>query len=291
MKCTSPRSVHPWTRAVLQGHPNPAILVDCGKCLSCRINKAREWTLRLNHEAQLAKTTYFLTLTYDEEHLPEGQNVCKADVESFISDLRKICGPGLRYFIGSEYGESPTSDHRPHYHGLFFNVPEWIAESPCSGSLRVETRRGKSNSVSRVNTYFNDIWNKGFVTVGSFHPRRAGYLAHYYVDKQDSPPGRTENFSLMSRRPGIGNSYALSISDKLVAGSPLYGHTGRPVASPRYYRGVVQKLTGEVKVRSDDQRLIDKINESKYITKSLGKLTEAQLKKTADLCSKSQKQI
>lgn len=249
------------------------MLVDCGRCLACRANLARQWTLRLTHEAQLASTVHFITLTYDEKHYPPGGNVSKEDVTDFISNLRKACGAGIRYFIGSEYG-SEECQSRPHYHGLIFNAPDTLRTTPCSDSDRVETRRGKNNSISFVNTAYNDIWRRGFVTVGLFHPKRAGYLAHYYVDKVDAPAGRTENFSLMSRRPGIGCYYFHAISDKLADGSPLYSRMGTVVPTPRYYRNKVRELTGEQKPYD-----IDEINQSKKITKDLGKIAEASLEK------------
>lgn len=274
MKCTRPRKV----RVPVFGQYTPDakqlwsyMFVDCGKCLACKCNLSRQWTLRLTHEAQLASTTHFITLTYDEEHYPPGGNVSKEDVQHFISDLRKACGAGIRYFIGSEYG-ADQYQNRPHYHGLIFNAPDSLWSTPCSGSDRVETRRGKNNSISYVNTAYNDIWKRGFVTVGLFHPKRAGYLAHYYVDKIDAPAGRTENFSLMSKRPGIGSQYADSISDKLIAGLPLLSRSGTPVPQPRYYKTRMQRLTGYCRPYD-----IEQINESKQIKGDLARVAEISL--------------
>lgn len=233
------------------------------------------WTLRLRHEAELSSSTIFITLTYDNEHLPQ-DGVSKRDVQDFISDLRRITGPGLRYFIGSEYGASESATHRPHYHGLIFNAPDYLWTEPCSGAVAVEKRCGKSGGFSYYNTRYNDIWRKGFVSVGQFHVRRAGYLAHYYVNKEDSPVGQNENFSLMSRRPGIGAEYSDLISDKLLSGAPLLSHTGRPIAAPRYYRTRLRRLTGEC----FDESLIPLINEQHYIKADLGNTAEANLEKS-----------
>lgn len=123
MKCTRPRPLKPWKSIYNSGNQvSPTIYVDCGKCLNCKINKAREWTTRLIHETNISQSTIFITLTYDTEHLPP-EGVRKSDVQDFISDLRKVCGPGIRYFIGSEYGDSSDGTHRPHYHASFSTPP------------------------------------------------------------------------------------------------------------------------------------------------------------------------
>ena len=45
-------------------------VVGCGQCIPCRINKRREWVGRLTLEAGLYTDNAFLTLTYDDAHLP-----------------------------------------------------------------------------------------------------------------------------------------------------------------------------------------------------------------------------
>lgn len=51
--------------------------VNCGKCLNCRLAKAKEWSDRgtlelniLNQERGTERHSCFVTLTYDDEHLP-----------------------------------------------------------------------------------------------------------------------------------------------------------------------------------------------------------------------------
>lgn len=292
MKCTNPRKVKPWQYDAARDGPNgtsPTILVDCGKCLACRVNKAREWTIRLTHEANFSQTQpIFITLTYDEEHLPT-LGVRKEDVQDFISDLRKVCGSGIRYFIGSEYGEAEASTHRPHYHGLLFNVPTWIWQSPCAGASRVIQIRGKANSISYGSTALNDIWKRGFVVVGAFHPRRAGYLAHYYVDKACAPEGMSPNFSLMSTRPGIGSQYALDDLNKLSSGFPILSHTGSRLALPRYYKRLAIR-EGVVPEFEPTQENLDRIKEGKITRYDLQETLETVYEKQISW-NKSRRQI
>lgn len=209
-----------------------AKFVGCGKCLACRINKRREWTLRLCHEEVFSETAYFVTLTYDEQHVPIDVNgymsVCKEDVQLFMKRLRKD-NPGvtIRFFCNSEYGELG----RPHYHMLLFNVP---AEKMFKDSRQI--KRGKSRSFTCP--YIQGIWKAGNVEFGIASKERAGYCAKYFIDRKDVPDEITPNFSLMSRDPGIGFAYQNQIAEKV----RYYGlraclnSSGTYVALPRYYR-------------------------------------------------------
>ena len=63
--------------------------VPCGKCINCKLDYAKEWALRIYHHASLEKENCFITLTYDNEHLPEDKSVHRQEVVNFIKKLRK----------------------------------------------------------------------------------------------------------------------------------------------------------------------------------------------------------
>ena len=46
------------------------IQVPCGKCYVCRRMRSKTWSVRLLHESSEHSANVFLTLTYDDEHLP-----------------------------------------------------------------------------------------------------------------------------------------------------------------------------------------------------------------------------
>lgn len=70
---------------------NPLILRDpkgypyqvpCGKCIACQNNKRSSLSLKLRLEEYTSKYCYFLTLTYDDEHLPLfslGRDTCATE--------------------------------------------------------------------------------------------------------------------------------------------------------------------------------------------------------------------
>lgn len=45
--------------------------LPCGKCTGCKLERSRQWAVRLMHEAQLHERTSFITLTYRDECLPQ----------------------------------------------------------------------------------------------------------------------------------------------------------------------------------------------------------------------------
>lgn len=115
MDCTHPRQIR---------NPNTGkwMSVPCGMCINCRIAKTREWSLRLMMEKSSWEKSVFLTLTYDDEHLPHtncGRMTLKpSDPQKFWKrtrmyiqrDLEKkgvpVSPPLLKYFMCGEYGDT-----------------------------------------------------------------------------------------------------------------------------------------------------------------------------------------
>lgn len=214
--------------------------VPCGKCLACRINKRREWTLRLCHEEVFADTAYFVTLTYDEQHVPyagDHMAVYKPDIQLFLKRLRKDVSKTypdtkVRFFLNSEYGPETG---RPHYHALLFNVPE---EKMFQDARTIKRSR---KSVSFTCPYLSKIWGKGNVEFGIASKERAGYCAKYFIDRKEVDPDLLPNFSLMSLRPGIGFAYQDQIAEKVkhYGLKACLNSSGTYVALPRYYRNKI----------------------------------------------------
>lgn len=196
--------------------------VPCGKCAFCIKKAINSWCLRLRHEMDVSSSAYFITLTYNDEHLPfafcdiktkkvsQGE-LCKRDLQLFIKRLRKS-NPGIRYFAVGEYG---SNFERPHYHVVLFNLVD----------LDLVTKHWKDSQG-------NDI---GFVKGSRANAGRIRYMVAYMALPQDvshrSPP-----FRLMSRNPGIGSSYVDKMGDHHRARSDcVVWDFDCPNAMPRYY--------------------------------------------------------
>jgi len=91
-----------------------------GNASAANCNRAREWAIRCMHEAKCYDENCFVTLTYDNDHLPPDGSLNHKHFQDFMKRLRKhYSGRTIRYYMCGEYGENMG---RPHYHAVFFNL-------------------------------------------------------------------------------------------------------------------------------------------------------------------------
>lgn len=223
MRCMSPLSI-PRPNG---GGAFDRITVPCGRCVNCLSNRQKMWAFRLEEELKTADNAYFVTLTYADEHLPADGNVNIGDVQKFIKRLRKsfsdsekndlelikatlpekpkvsqIASKGpknrFRYFIVSEYG---PENNRPHYHGIFFNVP-------C-----VYETIGNDFINEKLITRILNSWQNGFVHVGTVTPASIMYCAKYCITKSETPEGKISPFLVC--RLALAKAISMLISDDI----------------------------------------------------------------------------
>lgn len=191
-------------------NPDNPVKISCGQCIGCRQDRVSAWAVRCTHEAQVHSDSCFITLTYDDEHVPQDYSVKLHHWQLFMKRLRKRFGSGIRFFACGEYGEQGG---RPHYHALLygFDFPDKVYYSTRNGH-----RVFKSQALE-------ELWGMGRGEVGSVTIESAGYCAQYVQKKQNgdrafdhytriSPMnGETytvsPEFAVMSRRPGIGDEW------------------------------------------------------------------------------------
>lgn len=118
MECTNPRTVcNPKTGRWIE--------VPCGMCMACRLSKSREWSIRLKDELATWKAASFVTLTYDDAHVPtlpcSHFTLVKSDLQKFFKRLRKDLDSEtkIKYYACGEYGDTFK---RPHYHCIIFGL-------------------------------------------------------------------------------------------------------------------------------------------------------------------------
>ena len=94
------------------------LLLPCGRCIGCRLERSRMWALRCVHEAQLHSENSFITLTYNDDHIPRDGSLNKKHFQDFMKRLRKSIAPKkVRFYHCGEYGPKLL---RPHYHAILF---------------------------------------------------------------------------------------------------------------------------------------------------------------------------
>lgn len=201
MKC-----IKPWYSEKLRQ------ILPCGKCAFCIKKTIESWCIRLKHEMEVSSAAHFVTLTYNEEHLPKDAQLSKRDLQLYLKRLRKK-NPGIRYFAIGEYG---TQVGRPHYHAVIFNVAQ--------------------------DGIFADAWRDkkgapiGFVTGSPATLGRIRYMVSYMALPQDVS-NRNPPFRIMSRKPGIGANYIKKMKHfHLARGDAVVYDFQTPNAMPRYYK-------------------------------------------------------
>ena len=122
MRCTSPVRIQIKNKRGIPDTRYPdGLEVPCGKCMACRQQKRKEWSMRVLHESTEYRNECFTTLTYSDDNLPENGSLVKRDLQLFFKRLRKALPPSqkIRYFACGEYGDTYF---RPHYHTILFNL-------------------------------------------------------------------------------------------------------------------------------------------------------------------------
>lgn len=196
------------------------IPVPCGKCEFCLSRKRQQWFFRLTEEVKNSTSAFFITLTYDDEHLPSDGRVRRRDCQLFLKRFRKEILPyKIRFFLVSEYGENT---HRPHYHLLLFNYP--LGDE----SLRETLGRTWQFCPASHFTDFPDV-------VGSVQAKSINYVCKYCLSTIQNEDENEKTFMLCSK--GIGKTFLTSaMVDYLKRFCDGLGYVdGRKVTLPRYY--------------------------------------------------------
>lgn len=132
--CNSPR----YFDTIREFGTGKKIPIPCHCCEGCRIDRRTLWEWRATTEFVKYRSA-FVTLTYDEYHLPFNAGsklptVRHKDLTDFLDRLKhrvklipdngfpELCTKEYKHIFISEYGSGTM---RPHYHGLFFGL-DWL---------------------------------------------------------------------------------------------------------------------------------------------------------------------
>jgi len=220
--------------------------LPCGQCIGCRLEKSRQWAMRCMHENQMHTESCFLTLTYDDDHLPKDGSLDKRDLQLFMKRLRfAYRDKVIRFYACGEYGETTL---RPHYHLLLFGV------SFVDKKLYKRSRSGESLYTSEI---VRRLWPYGHNVVGNVTFDSAAYVARYVMKKVTGVGAadhyisvnectgeiydRVPEFTNMSRRPGIGLQWFEKFGEHAYKFDSVIMN-GREVRPPRYYDGKFELL-------------------------------------------------
>ncbi len=244
------------------GYVRFPIKIACGQCIGCRIEYTRQWAVRCYHESKCHKHNSFITLTYNDEHLPYLGTLVKKDWQTFAQRLRDTKGP-FRYLHAGEYG----SDHhttRPHYHASIFGL-EFGDRTPHG--------KNKQGDQYYVSAELTQLWGKGHCIVSDHSYQTARYVAQYMLKKYkgenqdryyqvvDYNTGeyfgeKLPEYATMSRRPGLGKAWIEKWMDDVYPRDEVIidGHRTRP---PKFYDTQYEKInpTGMAAIKAKRQKV------------------------------------
>ena len=222
------------------------IRLPCGYCRACKINLYQEWATRCWLEARQLKNNQFITLTYDNQHLPE-KGVNKQDLSRFMRALRehfrrKHGITGIRFFACGEYGEETF---RPHYHILLFNCPPFGDEKKYK-----ENDLGQPLYKSKI---LEHIWGKGFCTIGAVTRQSCDYVCRYLVKSSygKKPNYLNPEFRSMSKLKGIGINYLLDNLEQIIADDTIRLTGTKRVKLPRYFDKKIKEIIGKERFEAE----------------------------------------
>lgn len=235
-------------------NPEGDLKIPCGKCDECISKRAIEWATRAKHEISLHKENCFITLTYDNDHRPDG--IVKQDFQKFIKRLRKKYKPnGLRYMVSYEYG---SKTNLPHMHAILFGY---------NFKKQKLLKYNKGNPLF-ISEDLSSLWDKGFHSIAEANEKTAYYIASYALKGNDKEVVNEESGEInqfrdcmdVSKRPAIGLEYFCKNAEQIV-------HSGN---IPRYYQKKLEekewcldKFPEYEKTIKKFPELLDKLDEIK----------------------------
>lgn len=191
----------------------------CRGCMACRVSNSSEWALRLIHELPYFDNAVFITLTYDNDHLPRNYSLDKSHLVKYIKRIRKhlsktIENPKTKYFACGEYGEQT---HRPHYHLIFFGLG------------------------IQHHDFLQEYWREGAIHTGTVTKESIGYVTAY-INKKLTGKQAEENYRDTKRiapfknaSQGMGLRYAQENQEQIKE-LLFIPHNGQEKPIPVYYR-------------------------------------------------------
>lgn len=240
--------------------------LPCGRCIGCRLERARQWAVRLFHESQMHENNSFITLTYDDEHIPENQSLRLRDFQLFMKRLRKKKSESrIRFFHCGEYGENFG---RPHYHAILFNVA-------FNDRQLFKTNNGINVYTSKE---LSSLWPMGISSVGDVTFESAGYVARYCLKKVTGENAgkhygnRKPEYCTMSRRPGIGYLWWEKYKNEVVPFDRV-NIRGVDCKPPRYYDDLLFRIDPSTSMltkikREENKKFVDDYYLGKHLLES-----------------------
>lgn len=278
--------------------------VPCGKCIGCQLDRARDWSQRLMAEYKSSVNAYFITLTYDDEHLPKSNQLQKKEAQFFVKSLKDYFRKhfnfyGIKYYLVGEYG---SSSWRPHYHLIVYNLPLDLKDFELLGLkapekkflFRLQEKEKCSSGLLYSSIFLNKMWNKGINRVGQVSAESCAYVARYCNKKISRDYDIKEALKEINFQPefmlcskNLGKKWYLDNANNLLDNHLKITFNGKIVGLPRYFKKYV---VGEDDPRVKFETLKNEIHSSNTKWSQFGDKNEI-LKQCEDIKIQDSKKL
>ena len=202
--------------------------VPCGKCLPCQKKRRSDWSLRLEHEYLFSDSALFITLTYNDFHLPRHywKNKYEYEIHPITKQKKRVKQwkeivhspyPSLNKKDLQNYIKRLRKQHDKNIREISKEIKKECTAKPLRyyavGEYGTKTRRPHYHmllfnyDIENIAPITNQ-WKKGFVDIGTVTGASINYVTKYmfkpFNSKKDT---REKPFSCMSRNPIIGHAY------------------------------------------------------------------------------------
>lgn len=277
--------------------------IPCRNCIGCRLDYSRNWANRgyLELKSQNNKDSYFVTLTYDDEHLPKINEYTDSNgvtwtenddnewngilipkhLETFIDSLRtherRIGNKRFKYMACGEYGDK---NKRPHYHIIFYGL-----ELPLDSFYN---SRISDKEIYWQNTVIEKYWKRGISNITEATWNNIAYVARYITKKLNGPEseeyyakqGQIKEFFRVSK--GIGKQYFEEHANEIYKNDEIYirnkkgVHVAKP---PRYYDNLLGKDQEDrlKKIKSKRKKQQERQSKVKDSQISVGRIAQLEI--------------
>lgn len=235
----------------------------CRHCKACEVAKKKEWADRLIIESTYWPYSYFVSMTYDPEHMPPDLSLIPKEMVDWKKRLGYYVGKVPQLYYCGEYGDEGDL---PHYHAIVF----------CDSDQ-----------------FYNILksWTLGRISVEFCTPERCAYTTGYTTEKLDKPErtdGRHPEFHGASRKPPLGYRLLFDILEKMALDDgfrerilrhvyPPYSVQigGKNIRLPPYIRDKLAPLWREFNAEKQQAFIKQKKAESQVILEQIKKNLQA----------------
>lgn len=171
------------------------IVVPCGKCLACLKNKQSQMVVRCKREAQQRGSFAFMTLTYDDDHLPLTQSLWSVDRdtgEMFVVYKPEFISTGISPDLNyCSLFKTLEAGVLPRYHEVVLPIPDpefeyvvRITPSVCRGDVREWLKMAR---IQYERDHGEKLPDFSYVAISEYGPRTCRphyHLAFFGLDRK-----------------------------------------------------------------------------------------------------------